>query len=273
MFNPVLTVALILKGLYESKGIWNLCNRSYDGRVRDQWASSIDIPRNPQLVVKSSGTTATHADRKGAKRDIDTVNVPFVKAIVPIAEELEAFAETNGQSLQSLVADVVRALEKHFDKACYNEALASAVAAGGANVLDWEAGELQWGDILKINQFFDNNEVPAENRIVTVDSSISTQFKNLDVVKSAMAYNKDLLEKGVAIIDNVRYFIVTGQDKVNDKPALCGFYDQGVAMILKKHMERKTRYDEVNVLDIIDYISYFGAKCTRDEYSMVLKQP
>lgn len=163
---------------------------------------------------------------KKTKDDIDTINIPFQKRIIHITDQLEGNYETNGDSLRAFTADVVRAFERDFNNLCANEALANAVAVGGAAVKPWAANELQYADLNKINQYFDGLEVPKEERVVIIDNDVADQFKNIDVVKSAVAFNKDLLEKGVAVIDNVTYMISANLNKVNGKPALVGLLDK-----------------------------------------------
>lgn len=271
--NITLTIPLILKGLYESLGLFNKCNRSYDSRVQSQWASSVDVPRNPQLVVRDTAAAKNSADRKKTKDDIDTINIPFQKRIIHITDQLEGNYETNGDSLRAFTADVVRAFERDFNNLCANEALANAVAVGGAAVKPWAANELQYADLNKINQYFDGLEVPKEERVVIIDNDVADQFKNIDVVKSAVAFNKDLLEKGVAVIDNVTYMISANLNKVNGKPALVGLWTKALAFIIKKHMDRKEVWDTEETVTHVDFIGYVAKKVTYTEGSMALVRP
>lgn len=271
--NITLTIPLILKGLYESLGLYNKCNRSYDSRVQSRWASSVDVPRNPQLVVRDTAAALGSADRKKTKDDIDTINIPFQKRIIHITDQLEGNYETNGDSLRAFTADVVRAFERDFNNLCANEALANAVAVGGAAVKPWAANELQYADLNKINQYFDGLEVPKEERVVIIDNDVADQFKNIDVVKSAVAFNKDLLEKGVAVIDNVTYMISANLNKVNGKPALVGLWTKALAFIIKKHMDRKEVWDTEETVTHVDFIGYVAKKVTYTEGSMALVRP
>lgn len=271
--NITLTVAMILKGLYESTGLFNKCNRSYDGFVKDKWATSVDVPRNPQLVVRGSFAAKNSADRKKTKDDISTVNIPFEKRIIHITDQIEGNYETNGDSLRAFTSDVVRAFERDFNNLCANEALANAVAVGGSAVQPWAANELQWADLLKINKYFDGLECPKEERIVLIDNEVSEQYKSIDVVKSAVAFNKDLLEKGVVIIDNVTYIITAGLNKVNGKPALVGLWSKALTFIIKKYMDRKEVWDTEDGVSYVDFISFVAKKMTYSEGSIALVKP
>lgn len=271
--SPVITSSMVIKGLYESLALFSRCNRSLDGLVSDKWAASVDVPKNPQLVVRSAAAALNSADRKKTKADMDKVNVPFQTRLIHITEEYESRAETNGEALTAFTSDVVRAFERDFDKLCMNEALNSAVLAGGDNVLDWESEDLQKKDLDKIKTFFIEREIPNEDQVVVIHSDAAESFKNIDIVKSAMAYNRDLLEKGVALIDGIYYMISPNLDLVDGQPAICGFYTKGLAFVIKKYLDRKEVWSTENTVQYIDFMAYVAAKITKSEYSVVSVKP
>ncbi|MBV6480212.1 MAG: hypothetical protein HGGPFJEG_03065 [Ignavibacteria bacterium] len=271
--NPVITSSMVIKGLYESHALFNRCRRDLDGLVTSKWAQSVDVPRNPQLVVRGTAAALGSADRKKTKADMSTVNAPFQLRLIHITEEYESRAETNGDALSAFVSDVVRAFEKDFNMLCMNEALASAVLAGGENLQEWTGDELQKKDLDRIKMYFIGKEIPEEDQIVIVPASAGESFKNIDIVKNAMAFNKDLLEKGVAVIDKVTYLISANLDLVDDKPALVGLYSKGLAFVIKKYLDREEAWNTEATVKYIDYMAYVAAKLTKTEFSIGLVQP
>lgn len=272
--SPVITSSMVMKGLYESTGLFTRCRRDLDGLVTDKWASSVDVPINPQLVVRSTAAALNSADRKKTKADMGKVNVPFQTRIIHITEEYESRAETNGDALNAFVSDVVRAFERDFDRLAVMAAFNSAVDAGGANLIEWGGQALTKADLDTIKIHFIANEIPNEDQIVVMHTEAGESFKNIDIVKSAMAFNKDLLEKGVAVIDGITYIISADPSLVvNGKPALVGYYSKGVAFVIKKYLDRKEVWSTETTVDYIDFLAYVAAKCTRTEYSLVSSQP
>jgi len=263
---------MVIKGLYESLGLFAKCRRDLDGLVKDKWANSVDVPKNPQLVVRSTGAALGSADRKKSKDDMGTVNVPFQKRIIQLEEEYESRAETNGEALSAFTTDVTRAFERDFNNLCMNEALASAVLAGGANLVDTTGSELIENDLSRIKSFFINQEVPNEDQIVIIPANLADQFKAIPMIRNAMSYNKDLLEKGVAIVDNILYLVSAKLDQVGGKDALCGFYSKGIAFVIKKYLDREEVWDTVNTTRYVDYLAYVAVKLTRTQYSIAMVQ-
>lgn len=272
--SPVITSSMVIKGLYESLSIFTRCRRDLDGLVTDKWAASVDVPKNPQLVVRSTAAALNSADRKKTKADMDKVNIPFQTRIIHITEEYESRAETNGQALQAFVSDVVSAYERDFDRLCTQAALDSAVVAGGANLIEWEGEQLTKKDLDAIKMFFVKKEIPNTDQIVVMHTDAGESFKNIDIVKSAMAFNRDLLEKGVAVIDGITYVISADPDLVvDDQPAMVGFYSKGIAFVIKKYLDRKEVWDTESTIEHIDYLAYVAAKCTKTEFSIASSKP
>lgn len=270
--NPVVTSSMVIKGLYESLGLFTKCRRDLDGLVKDKWANSVDVPKNPQLVVRSTGAALGSPDRKKSKDDMGTVNVPFQMRMIQMEEEYESRAETSGEALVAFTSDVVRAFERDFNGLCMNEALASAVLAGGPNLVDTTGSELIENDLSRIKSFFIAREVPNEDQIVIIPAGLSDQFKAIPMIRNAMSYNKDLLEKGVAIVDNILYLVSAKLDQVTGKDALCGFYSKGIAFVIKKYMDREEVWDTVNATRYVDYLAYVAVKLTKTEYSIAMVQ-
>ena len=271
--SPTVTSSIIMRGLYESEGLFNKCNRSYDSLVSSVFANSVDIPKNPQLVAKGAATAKSHADRKGSKTDIGTVNVPFEKGTVPVYEEYESWAETNGVALKSFSSDVVIALEEYYDKRIMAVAQASAVAAAGDNIFETGASVMQSGDLDKITKFFALKKINKKRGglYCFVDANIVENFLAIDMIRTARAFNKDLLEKGIATLDWVTYVITANLAQVSGKYTLSAAWLPGIAFILKKGIKREQEYDTTDQNKYIDWISYFGVKVPKTEFSCVMK--
>lgn len=274
MLSPVITSSMVIKGLYESTNIFTRCRRDLDGLVKDKWAASVDVPINPQLVVRSTAAAKASADRKKTKDDMGKVNVAFQKRIIHVTEEYESRAETNSQALAAFTSDITRALERDFDRLCVNAALDSAVLAGGENMIEWNGEALVKEDLDSLSMHFIKKEVPKEDQIVVMHTEAGKSFKNIDIVKSAMAFNKDLLEKGVAVIDGITYVISADQELVvDDKPAMVGFYSKGVAFVMKRYLEREEVWDTEESVKYVDFLAYVAAKCTKSEFSIASVMP
>lgn len=267
-YENKLVVTSFLNGLYAAEGIYNQLNRSFDGLVRGSGATSVDIPKNPNLSVSTSAVAHDSASRKKALADTSMVNVPFVTYTVPVAEEVEAqFA--NPQLIQNFVNDAIDAMTDKIDADVLTEA-ADSIPAG--QKINMAGGVLAWKDIVKAANKFTTNRVSRKKDkiLVAVPSALEEQFKDLEIVKQAMSTNKDLLEQGVAVIDKMNFVISADVPQVGGKDALLFIYKPGIAVIIKDMMNRKVRYDESTRKDIIDYNSYIAIKKLRTEFANAL---
>ena len=74
-YSHAILFDLVLRGLYDSVGLWNKCNRAYDKFMGNNNGTSAHIPKNPQLVVLDEGSAVDSASRKAAIADTDMVDV------------------------------------------------------------------------------------------------------------------------------------------------------------------------------------------------------
>jgi hypothetical protein len=261
-YSKKLVADAVIAALTEGLGIYNLCNRSYDGLVKED-ASSVDIPALPDLVVKTAGSAGDSADRKGVKGDTSMVNVPLDKASVPIKDEILAQFETNGKLLKDFISGANNSFIQHFD----TKVLETAVATD--QVLQWKGATLAWKDITALNKKFNTNKVPRKGRIIVIPSALEDEFYDIDVVKQAVAYNRDLLENGIVKVQGMTFFVSGLLPQVGGKDAIVGIYGPGLAFILSRFCELKQAWDGVNLQDNIDVLSHFGYKLLNTKFAVV----
>lgn len=262
-YNKTITADSVIKALVENKSLYNLCNRSYDGLVREG-ASSVDIPALPTMVVKSTGTSSTHADRKKVKANTSMVNVPLEKAVVPIAEEVVANFETNGSLAREFANGARDAFTQFFNAAVIS-------TAQQTNIIESLQGEkLGWKDITNISAIFNTNKVPDAGRLIVVPAALQNDFYDIDVVKQAVGYNKDFLEGRFLRILDMNFFLSGLVEKVEEKDNLVGIYGPGLAFILSRYMEQKEVYDPEEIQTNIDFISHYGTKLLKNEFGIVI---
>jgi len=272
--TPTLTASLFMKGLYESENFFTKCNRSFDGLVANALANSVDIPVLSQITVYSTAAKAVdHADREDTKDDVGTANVPFEHAIASVTEQYESYAETNGAALRAYMGEINSAIFEYYDKRVMVECQERAVAAAGANLMTSGATVLQDSDLVKIDKFFALKKINKKRGglYCFVDANIVEQFLNIDTIKSARAFNRDLLEHGVGTINDITYVITANLAQVTSKYTLTAAWLPGVAFIVKKGLERKEDYQTETKKTYIDYLSYFGVYVPKTEFSCVLK--
>ena len=258
---------MVLKGLYESQGLWNKMNRGYDSLVSSATMDSIDIPKNPQLVVSSSAVAIDAASRKKAKADTTKVNVPFALYTVAMTEEEEARILMNGKLLSNFLLDTNDAFNDALD------VVVLAQAQTTTKVINWAGANLAWADIVAVDAEFNKMKVPKRNRIVCIPATRQSDFMSIDVVKSAMAYNKDLLESGIFIINNTQFYISNAVAEVGGKENIVGINTTGLAVVLKGYMQRQSVYDPATRMTYVDYNTGAAVKLLKDEYAVVSKKP
>jgi len=270
-YENKLVTSAFLNGLYAGDYLYNLMNRSFDGLVKGSTATSVDVPKNPNLAVSTSAVAHDSASRKKAKDDTTMVNIPFVTYTIPVTEEVEAqFA--NPQLIQNFVTDAVDAMADAIDAAVFVEAVDSIPADQKVNMA---GGIMSWKDIVKTANKFTVNRVSRKKDkiLVGVPSALEEEFKDLDIVKQAMATNKDLLENGVAVIDKMHFVISADVPQVGGKDALVFVYKPGIAVVIKDMLNRKVSYNVATRSDNIDYNSYIAIKKLRTEFANALLKP
>jgi hypothetical protein len=252
-YAKTLVADAVVQRLIETQGIYSYCNRAFDGLVKPG-ASSVDVPKLAALLVKTTGTTSTHSDRKKTKTDTTMVNVALDKAVVPLADEILAQFESNGMLLKEYVNSAALSFQEYFDLQVITEALSTTNAVA-------DFANLDWATIVKINQALDVQKVPKSGRIFCISANLADDFYGIDVVKNAMSYNVAKLETGQFIsLMGMKFFISALVPLATAKNQVVGFYGPGLAFILSKYMELKTGWDESNLLDVNDLLSYFGKK-------------
>lgn len=252
-YIKTLVAEAVVQRLIETQGIYSYCNRAFDGLVRPG-ATSVDIPKLASLVVKTAGTTSTHADRKKTKTDTTMVNVPLGAAAIPLADEILGQFESNGMLLREYVTSAALTFQEYFDLQVITEALTTT-----NTITDF--ANLDWTSIVGINKGLDLLKVPKTGRIICISANLADDFYAIDVVKNAMAYNIAKLETGQFIsIMGMKFFISSLVPQATAKNQIVGFYGPGLAFILSKYMELKTGWDEANLLDVNDLLSHFGKK-------------
>lgn len=266
-FSKTLVADAIIAALTERQGIYANCNRSYDGLVA-QGATSVDIPALPTLVRKTTGTTSTHADRKGIKGDTTMVNVPLTVSTVPIKEEILGRFETNGKLMTEFVAGAANTFQEGFDSDVLTEAVTGAPAA-----TQMDGTTLAWGDIMKVSALLNAAKVPQTGRIIVIPAALEEQFYAIDVVKSAMSFQKDLLEGQFVVIRGMKFFISSlVPQKVTGKENIVGIYGPGLAFILSRYMEQERVWDSVNLQANIDFVAHSGVKLLKSSFAAVVRQ-
>jgi hypothetical protein len=258
---------MCLRGLYESQALWNKMNRSFDGLVADKTMDSIDIPINPQLVASTAAVSKTSPNRKKAKTDSNTVNVPFALYTIGLTQEEEERILMNGKLLNNFLLDTNDALSDALD------AVVIAEAQTTDKVITWAGANLTWGDIVNVDAKFNLLKVPKRNRVVIIPASRQADFMSIDVVKSAMAFNKDLLEKGVFVINNTQFYISSYVGQIGSKDNIVGINTGGLAVVLKGYMSRNSVYDTDTRMTYVDYNTGAATKLLKTEFAVVAKQP
>lgn len=264
-FSSALLADLVIQGLYDHQGLYNLCNRSFDGLVKGAKATSVDIPKNPQLVASTSAVASDSASRKKTKAGTSMVNVPFNTYTVPLIDEIESEFETNGMLLNNFVKDATEVLGEKFDADIIAEAQTTS------KVIQWAGATLTWEDITALMQECTTNNMPKRSRVIVVPGAIESQWLNLDEVRRAMAFNPNYMETGIAKVNGYTFYVSNNVAQVSGKNNLVAIYGPGLAFIIKRYMERKSVYSPGTREEIIDFNSFAAKKLLRDEFAVVSK--
>lgn len=260
-YSKVLVADSVVQRLIETQGIYQYCNRTFDGLV-SQGATSIDIPNLPGLIVKTSGTAGDGVDRKGTKTHTSMVNVPFEKAVIPIADEVAGRWESNGVLLKEFTISAAQTFQQYFDTRVITEAQTTdqTVAAVPA---------LTWGVFGKIKAKFAKNKVPNRNVVICIPADRAEEFYSIDVVKNAAAYQKEYMETGTFMnILGMKFFISGLVPQVGGKDTVTAFFGPGLAFVLSKYMELKQAWDGEHLVDINDLLCYFAPKLLDNTFAV-----
>lgn len=272
-FSKTLVADTVVARLIEGQGIYGSCNRSFDGLVQ-AGASSVDIPKLAIPVVKTAGTALSDADRMMAKDDTTNMNVLLATYSVPLAEEILARYESNGNLIKGYIDSAVMTLQEHFDKLVLTEAQTTTQKAAFAGA------SMAWADILGVKQAFDVAKVPQSGRILVVDANLVGEFYAVDGVKSAVTFNPGYFEKGILgdllgmkVYTSGLVPTFTASSSVTGKYSMVGIYGPGVASIISKFADVKEAWDTINLQTVYDVISHFGTKLLDAKFSVVRYKP
>ena len=266
-FDPKVFSKKIFDAVYESNRFFNNCDRSHDGEVVDPWAKSIDIYVNPRLYVANAAVAKNSSNRKKGS-DGDTVNVPFSPYIIPLKEELEERMSSNGELLDKRAKDAALALEEKFDANCYAAAVASLPAGNKKTIIGTNFGAK---DLAQINKFFNTNRIPRRQRFGIVPVALEDEFNDIDIVKAAQSFNRQLFEEGVTRIGGVNYIVSADAPQVDGKDAILGIWAPSIAVVIKSMLKREEAYDPDTADKDVDYIAYAGIKRQYDNGCVAVK--
>lgn len=260
-YAKTLVADSVVQRLIETQGVYTHCNRSFDALVA-QGATSVDVPNLPGLEVKTAGIAANHGDRKKTKSDTTMVNVPFEKAVIPIADEVAGRWESNGMLLKEFTISAAQTFQQYFDERVITEAQTTNQTVDSVPALNW-------GVFGKIKSKFLKNKVPSRNLVICIPAERGEEFFAIDVVKNAAAYNKEYLETGTFMnILGMKFFISGLVPKVGGKDTVTAFYGPGLAFILSKYMELKEAWSPDYLVDVNDLLCYFAPKLLDNKFAV-----
>lgn len=264
-YAQTLVADSVAQRLIEAQGIYQKCNRAFDSLVKPG-ATAVEVPNLPSLVVKTAGTSATHADRKKTKTDTAMVNVPLDKAAIPIADEILGQFESNGMLMKEFTISAALTFQEHFDKSVVTEALTTS-----NTVPDF--ANLDWATITAIMKALDVAKVPKTGRIIAISANLADDFYSIDVIKNAMAYNIEKLQTGQFLsVLGMNFYISALVPQATAKNQVVGFYGPAVAFVLSKYMELKSGWNEDNLLDVHDLLCHFGVKLLSTSFAVKGKE-
>jgi len=264
-YAKTLVADSVVQRLIEAQGIYQRCNRAFDALVRPG-ATAVEVPNLPSLVVKTAGTSATHADRKKTKTDTAMVNVPLDKAAIPIADEILGQFESNGMLMKEFTVSAALTFQEHFDKSVITEALTTTNTVS-------DFANLDWATITGLMKALDVAKVPKTGRIIAISANLADDFYAIDVIKNAMAYNIEKLQTGQFLsVLGMSFYISALVPQATAKNQVVAFYAPAVAFILSRYMELKSGWNEDNLLDVNDLLCHFGVKLMSTSFAVKGKE-
>lgn len=266
-FDPKVFSKKIFDALYESNRFFNKCDRSHDGEVTDVWAKSVDIYVDQRLYVSNAAVAKNSTNRKKGSGGT-TVNVPFTSYVIPLKEELEERMATNGQLLERRAMRAAAALEEKLDANVYAAAVDSLPTGNKKTITGSNFGAK---DLSQISKFFNTNRIPKMERYGIVPVALEDEFNDIDIVKSAQSFNRQLFEEGVTRINGVNYIISADAPQVDGKDAIIGIWAPSIAVVIKSTLKREEAYDPDTADKDVDYLAYAGIKRAYDDGCMVVK--
>ncbi|HAX49680.1 MAG TPA: hypothetical protein PK605_00400 [Ignavibacteria bacterium] len=256
----------IIQALYEDKGIFNMCNRSLDGFIKEHGAGEVRIPSLPVLEAVTPPAT----NRKAVAGDTGMVSVVMQKSVVEIREEVEsAYLNKKGRILQGFIDGAAKAHRKNFDAKVILE------AQNNGTVIPWNGATVTAEDLDNIDAKFDELEVDPDDRFVVYPARIKTAVNLIDVIKQARGFNQNFLEKGVLEYNNLKLVASARVAKIGGKENLVGIWGPGMAFLLDKQMDKFSVYNSdpnIKATDH-DYFAWYGIKLLKAGYAIISKQP
>lgn len=261
--NNVTLADYVVQRLIENKGIYNKCNRAFDSMVKPG-ATAILVNKLAIPVLKTAGTTSTHADRKNAHADTTMVTIPLAASAVPLATEVIADYEGGGALPAEYLESARAVIAQGFDTNVLTEAQTTT------DVDTFAGSVLSWADITGIRRQFIDNKVPDDKLVLAIDSDLFEQFMDIDVVKNATSWKGTYMETGeFPKILGMDVIVSSLVPKVGGKATLTAFSGYGLSFVLNRMGEIKERYDEVNLKDVVDMLAHSGQKLFADAFAVV----
>lgn len=264
-WNKIVTSDVVIQRCIEQPGLYQQMNRSYDALVAPG-ATSVRRPLLSSLTVRKN-TGEEYEDRKKAKADTTMIETSLDVYAVGIFNEMAAQFESNDALLREYEISMAMQLGQQFDL----DVIAAADAT--KNVIETAAtGTLVWKDIVKCMANLDKKQVPRDNRVIVIPAELEDQFWDMDIVKSAAAYNSTILTSGRFVeFMGMKFFITGLAPKVAEKDAVRMIYGPGLAFILSHTGQIESVYDPVNVGKVYDMLAHGAAALDDDKFAVVMK--
>ncbi len=270
-WSKSVTADTVIQRLYENKGFYQLCNRSYDSLVQPG-ATSVRRPKLATLAAKkNAGTAPGDAARKKTKDSTTMVETTLDVYTVPILNELASHFESNDAMRREYEISMAEALTEQFN----TDVLEAAQAT--SNIEETAGAELAWADLIRILRHYEDSKVPEDGRNIVIGSGFMEQFYGIDVIKTAVGFNRELLSAGMSNkMLGANWFVSGLVPQIGGKNTVTSWYSKGLAFILSKQGEIKEVYDpgEAGVRtpgDVIDMTAHAAAELDDDDFAFVIK--
>lgn len=267
MFVREVIARSIINFPYETKAIFNSCNRSYDSEpiqgedyVKIPLLAELEVMEKSELV-DGGGNAKTGT---GVKEDTDLVTVNMLPKFIRLKSSVEARIMKNPQLLNEYIAESRRKLTRKYNQQVLVESNSTAnkYAFNGVNL------DLQ--DFVELRRYFDDAEIPEEGRVCVVSSALQSELWGIEAIQRAAQYNIEMLKKGVfEEFLGFTFLISALVPQYNNKPTVQSFYGPALAAIVSNFTEQKTAYDLKTGSEYTDLISWFGAKLALGKFARV----
>lgn len=268
-YSKVLVADMIVEPLIESQNLFGIAtNRAFDSLVK-VGASSVDVPDLAIPEVRTTGTTSTASERKDSHDDVTMINIPLSVKAVPLSNKILGQYESEGFIAKQYLQLATRAYEQYFDTQVIT-------AAQGGTQTRFIGSEMSWADLTGIKKRMDIAKVPQQDRFLVVDANLYDEFLSLEPVKTAMAFQRDYLAKGLVpeilgfkVYNSGLVGTVVGDD-AGAHTNITAWYGPGIAFVLNHYGEVKEVYDNANLKDVTDIIAYSGIKLLKTAFAQTI---